>query len=102
MAFDGEKKDLVKVGSLWKRESKSSGYVYLSGDIEINGEKVKIMVFPVKKEWKKTERHPDFDIKFEEGTLGAQKRVAKPLPKAVLPASAAVAGGSDDLSDFGL
>jgi hypothetical protein len=97
MGFDGEKKDLVKVGSLWKRTSKSSGYVYLSGEIEVNGEKVKVMVFPVKPEWKKTDKYPDFEIKVEEGDLGAKKGAKKALPQAAKPAKPA-----EDLSEFGI
>lgn len=76
-----ERKPLVKVGALWKRESRSSGFVYLSGEIELNGQKTKLMVFPVKEEWKRA-NSPDFEIKAEEGTAGVEKKQrATPKPR---------------------
>jgi hypothetical protein len=75
-----DRKPLVKIGALWKREGRNSGYVYLAGEIELNGEVFKLMVFPTNPEWKKT-NSPDFEIKVEEGVGGAAKKpraVSKP------------------------
>ena len=72
-----DRKPLIKVGALWKRVSRNAGYVYLSGEITIKGEKVRLMVFPVKAEWKKP-GGPDFEIKVEGDS-------ASPVAKTINP-----------------
>jgi hypothetical protein len=95
-----DRKPLVKIGALWKRESRSSGYVYLAGEIELNGEKIKVMVFPTNPEWKK-ETSPDYEIKVEEGVAGAAKKPrAAPKPReaeAALPPL-----NTEGLEEFGI
>lgn len=96
-----DRKPLVKIGALWKRESRSSGYVYLSGEIEVHGEKVKVMVFPVNPEWKKNPNAPDFDIKVEEGVAGAEKKTrAAPKPREAEEALPPLK--TEGLEEFGL
>jgi len=48
-----------KIGALWKKTS-AAGKEYMSGEIEINGEKIKIVCFS--REDKKSEKEPDYDI----------------------------------------
>lgn len=50
---------LKEVGGLWKKTDKH-GKTYSSGQIEINGKKLTIMVFPNK--GKKEDKHPDAQI----------------------------------------
>ena len=47
------------IGALWIKKS-AKGVSYLSGNIEINGQKIKIAV--LKNTYKKTERQPDYRI----------------------------------------
>ena len=47
------------IGGLWKNKTKK-GDTYLSGSIEIGGEKVKIVIF--KNNYKEEEKHPDYRI----------------------------------------
>ena len=46
------------IGALWKKEGQKG--TFLSGTIEINGEKHKILVF--KNDRKKMDKHPDYQI----------------------------------------
>lgn len=48
-----------KIGALWSKKT-LSGKDYYSGEIEINGEKIKIVCFS--RESKRSEREPDWDI----------------------------------------
>jgi len=50
-------------GAFWKKVAKS-GNEYYSGHITIQGEKIYLAMFPNKN--KKTDKHPDFDIKISE------------------------------------
>ena len=52
-----------KIGALWVKENKN-GKKYLSGEIEFNGEKVRIVIF--KNTYKKEKKHPDYIIKKSE------------------------------------
>ena len=52
-----------KIGALWLKQNKN-GKKYLSGVLEMNGEKVKIVVF--KNTYKKDDKHPDYIIKRSE------------------------------------
>jgi len=54
--------NFVKVGALWFKEGKNGKY--LSGMIEINGNKHKIIV--QKNNYKKEEKHPDYQISMME------------------------------------
>lgn len=47
-----------QLGALWLNESKN-GNKYMSGELEINGEKIRIVVF---KNTKQKETHPDYKI----------------------------------------
>ncbi len=49
------------IGALWKQESKG-GFKYLSGNVEVNGEVVKVVVFPNKFKDEQKEGAPDFRI----------------------------------------
>jgi len=49
-----------KIGALWLKEDKN-GKKYMSGEIELNGEKVNILIF--KNKYKKKDSHPDYIIK---------------------------------------
>ena len=48
-----------EIGALWLNESKS-GSKYMSGVVEVNGVKQKIIVF--KNNYKQEEKHPDYRI----------------------------------------
>ena len=47
------------IGALWLKESKS-GNKFMGGVIEVNGEKINIVVF--KNNYKEKENHPDYKI----------------------------------------
>lgn len=47
------------IGALWLAEAKN-GTKYLRGEIELDGEKHKIIVF--KNDYKKEDKHPDYRI----------------------------------------
>ncbi|MFA5185361.1 MAG: hypothetical protein WC551_02650 [Patescibacteria group bacterium] len=49
----------TKLGALWKKTSQK-GEVFMSGEIEIDGKKTKIVVF--KNSHKEQEKHPDYNI----------------------------------------
>lgn len=53
----------TKLGALWKKTSQK-GEVFMSGEIEINGVKTKIVVF--KNSHKEQEKHPDYNILLSE------------------------------------
>jgi hypothetical protein len=48
-----------KIGALWENKT-SKGQVYMAGQIEWKGEKIKIVAF--KNGYKKEDRHPDWNI----------------------------------------
>ena len=48
-----------KIGALWARETKN-GMRYFSGNIETDGKKIKIIIWPTRE--KKSERSPDYTI----------------------------------------
>ena len=48
----------VKTGALWLKEGKDGKY--MAGEIEVSGEKIKIMVF--KNRYKKTDIQPDYIV----------------------------------------
>jgi len=52
--------DKDRIGALWLKEDKN-GKKYMSGEIELNGEKVNIFIF--KNKYKKKDIHPDYVIK---------------------------------------
>ncbi len=47
------------IGALWLNESQA-GKKYLSGSVEVNGEKIKVVVF--KNSYKKNDNQPDYRI----------------------------------------
>jgi len=47
------------IGAFWKKTSKK-GNIFYSGNVEVNGQKVKITMFPNNR--KTEDRHPDFNI----------------------------------------
>lgn len=95
-----ERKPLVKAGALWKRESRTGGYVYLSGEILVNGETIRILVFPTKPEWKKP-NSPDFEIKVELGTAGAVQKPREARQPKVQPVELPPLK-TEGLGEFGL
>lgn len=46
------------IGALWKKESQRGEF--FSGNVEVNGEKIQIVVFP--NTYKKADNHPDYRI----------------------------------------
>ena len=50
---------MEKLGAMWKRLNKK-GEPYLTGIIELKGEKINIIVF--KNGYKKEDKHPDYII----------------------------------------
>lgn len=48
-----------EIGALWSKESKA-GQKYLSGVVEVNGVKQKIVIF--KNNYKQEDKHPDYRI----------------------------------------
>jgi hypothetical protein len=54
-----EHKDIRNIGALWAKKS-GNGLVYLSGEVEIGGNKTKITVF--KNDRKNKPTHPDYNI----------------------------------------
>jgi len=67
----------TKLGALWKKTSQK-GEVFMSGEIEINGVKTKIVVF--KNSHKEQERHPDYNIILSEEReqRATQEQVTEP------------------------
>ena len=51
-------KDLVRVGGFWKKTSEKNGKAFLSGQIELSGAKIKLLVFP--NGFKERDAQPDF------------------------------------------
>ena len=69
------------IGALWSKKSKA-GMNFLSGNVEINGEKIEIVVF--KNTDKKNENGPDFRILLStpyEGTKAPTTQAKKPAQK---------------------
>lgn len=56
---------LIEIGALWKRTSKTNGEEYLSGTLQIEGKAIEIKVFTNK--YKKADNHPDHRIMIEGG-----------------------------------
>ena len=54
---------LIELGALWRRTSKTSGETYLSGTIQIDGKAIELRIFPNK--YKKNDKQPDFRIMTE-------------------------------------
>jgi len=52
------------IGALWENVSKTTGKEYLSGHIEINGEKIPLIVF--KNSYKKADKQPDYQMYLKE------------------------------------
>lgn len=50
------------VGSLWKKVSEKTGKKYLTGYIEVGGEKINVVAFVNQPEDKKSEKSPDIVI----------------------------------------
>ena len=48
-----------KIGALWKKTS-AAGKEFYSGEIEVNGELIKIVCFS--RDEKRSEKEPDYDI----------------------------------------
>lgn len=65
-------KDPNDIGCLWKKQS-AKGMEFMSGSIEINGEKINIVIFS---QQKKSEKAPDYKILIskprEEGVIQAK------------------------------
>lgn len=59
-----------ELGALWLKEGKSGKY--MSGRIEVNGEKINIVVF--KNTYKEKENQPDYKILRSRPKIGAQVR----------------------------
>ncbi len=57
---------LTKIGAMWQHRSKKDNKLYLSGEIEINGEKKRVLLF--RNALKENEKHPDWNILLEEQT----------------------------------
>lgn len=55
---------LIELGALWKRTSKS-GEEYMTGTIQIDGKAIELRLFPNK--YKKNEKQPDYRIMTESG-----------------------------------
>lgn len=68
-------------GALWLKVSKN-GLTFMSGVIEIAGQKHKIVVF--KNKQKKTDKHPDYQILLSEDRQQGQQRQEQP-PKEEMP-----------------
>jgi len=51
-----------KIGALWARETKN-GMRYFSGNIETDGKKIKIIIWPTRE--KKSEKSPDYTINID-------------------------------------
>lgn len=49
---------LVKAGALWKKEK--NGNVYLSGEVDLAGQKHRVMVY--KNDKKESAKHPDYRV----------------------------------------
>lgn len=64
------------IGALWKKES-SKGTTFLSGELEIEGKKHRIVVF--KNTYKEQEKHPDYRIFLSQ----PMKQEAKPVFEAM-------------------
>lgn len=58
-----EKKAEKSIGALWFKTSKN-GVEYFTGDIELNGELIRIKAF--KNSYKETDNHPDWKIYIRE------------------------------------
>jgi hypothetical protein len=54
-----DKEKAVSIGALWEKNS-SKGLKFFSGQIEVNEEKIQIVVF--KNDYKKEDKHPDWKI----------------------------------------
>lgn len=67
------------IGALWLNESKS-GTKYMSGSIEIDGVKHKIVVF--KNNYKEQEKHPDYKI-YLSTPMGTQDQPAHKVPESM-------------------
>ncbi len=61
------------IGAIWERDGK--GGVFLSGEIEVDGQKVKFVAF--RNKYKKEEKHPDWRI------LAGQERTGQRDPRRV-------------------
>lgn len=87
-----DRKPLKKIGALWQRVSGNGGFVYLSGELEINGQKIPVKVFPTRPEWKRA-NSPDFEIKTDSDLVEAavRPRAEQPAPSPA-PTAATVTG----------
>ena len=56
--------DLEEIGALWSKRDKNDE-PFLSGQIEVNGEKKKILVF--KNKHRKEDKHPNYRIFLSDG-----------------------------------
>ena len=48
------------IGALWKPKTDNTNAPLAKGTIEVNGEKIKIVIWKARE--KKTEKHPDYNI----------------------------------------
>lgn len=69
------------IGALWEKESGKGGK-FFSGNIEVNGEKISIVVF--KNNYKEESKHPDYKIflsKPREETRSEAPKTEPEVPK---------------------
>lgn len=62
-----------RIGGLWQKEKE--GRVYLSGQIDLDGKKINILIFP--NDRKEQENHPDFNIMAKDG-MPAERSSPRP------------------------
>lgn len=74
---------MIRIGGLWQKEKDDR--TYLSGQLEIDGKKINILIFP--NDRKEKEAHPDFNVMAkEEGDLQKKPGYApKPKTEAARP-----------------
>ncbi len=60
----GKMNNLKKVGAMWQHRSKKDNKLFLSGEIEIDGIKKRVLLF--RNTLKENDKHPDWNILFQD------------------------------------